>query len=65
MFVRIYSGTMKAQSAVHNVNRNTTYVNWAAKKHANGLEEEVPPIALLSEGNTVLTVHSLTPAGRG
>lgn len=26
VFVRIYSGTMKAQSAVYNVNKNCTYV---------------------------------------
>ena len=26
VFLRIYSGTMKPQTAVHNINRNTVYV---------------------------------------
>lgn len=26
VFVRIYSGTLKPQTAVHNINRNSTYV---------------------------------------
>lgn len=36
VFLRIYSGTLKPQSAVHNINRNSTYVALITRRNDVG-----------------------------